>query len=145
MYRYAFGCFNCTLTFPPDYPFNPPVMTFTDKLWHPNVYPNGAVCISILHKGEDPSGYEKSSERWSPVLSIGKILLSVVSMLAQPNDNSPANVDAVRRARLCSNYSSSSSSSCSSTSSSSSSCSASASCSASSSSSSASSSSAASS
>ena len=47
------------------------------------VYPDGRVCISILHTpGEDPLGYEKSSERWSPVQSIEKILLSVVSMLA---------------------------------------------------------------
>jgi len=39
-------------------------------------------------------GYESSSERWSPVQSIEKILLSVVSMLAEPNDESSANVDA---------------------------------------------------
>ena len=94
-YRYAFGCFTCELRFPSDYPINPPVMTFTNKLWHPNVYPDGKVCISILHKDDDPTGYEKRSERWTPVLSIGKVLLSVMSMLAQPNDESPANVDAV--------------------------------------------------
>ena len=59
------------------------------------VYPSGLVCISILHApGEDPLGYERESERWSPVQSVEKILLSVVSMLAEPNDESPANVDA---------------------------------------------------
>lgn len=47
------------------------------------VYPDGRVCISILHPpGDDPNQYESSSERWSPVQSIEKILLSVVSMLA---------------------------------------------------------------
>ena len=47
------------------------------------VYPDGRVCISILHApGDDPMGYESSSERWSPVQSVEKILLSVVSMLA---------------------------------------------------------------
>lgn len=47
------------------------------------VYPDGRVCISILHTpGEDPLGYESPAERWSPVQSIEKILLSVVSMLA---------------------------------------------------------------
>ena len=47
------------------------------------VYPDGRVCISILHTpGEDPLGYESATERWSPVQSIEKILLSVVSMLA---------------------------------------------------------------
>ncbi|OCT61299.1 hypothetical protein XELAEV_18047324mg [Xenopus laevis] len=53
------------------------------------------VCISILHApGDDPMGYESSAERWSPVQSVEKILLSVVSMLAEPNDESGANVDA---------------------------------------------------
>jgi len=47
------------------------------------VYTDGWVCISILHTpGEDPLGYESPAERWSPVQSIEKILLSVVSMLA---------------------------------------------------------------
>lgn len=41
------------------------------------------MCISILHApGDDPMGYESSAERWSPVQSVEKILLSVVSMLA---------------------------------------------------------------
>lgn len=70
----------------------------------------------ILHApGDDPLGYELSAERWSPVQSVEKILLSVVSMLAgksyrfsfeliclkisvfsflEPNDESGANVDA---------------------------------------------------
>jgi ubiquitin-protein ligase len=47
------------------------------------VYADGRVCISILHApGDDPMGYESSAERWSPVQSVEKILLSVVSMLA---------------------------------------------------------------
>lgn len=41
-------------------------------------------------------GYELSAERWSPVQSVEKILLSVVSMLAEPNDESGANVDAAK-------------------------------------------------
>ena len=47
------------------------------------VYPDGRVCISILHTpGDDPMGYELPIERWSPVQSVEKVLLSVVSMLA---------------------------------------------------------------
>ena len=62
------------------------------------VYPDGRVCISILHTpGDDPLGYETAAERWSPVQSIEKILLSVVSMMAEPNDESGANVDACVR------------------------------------------------
>ena len=49
----------------------------------PPVYPDGNVCISILHTpGEDPLMYEQASERWSPVQSVEKVLLSVISMLA---------------------------------------------------------------
>jgi ubiquitin-conjugating enzyme E2 G2 len=40
--------------------------------------------------------YESSDERWSPVQSVEKILISVVSMLAEPNDESPANLDAAK-------------------------------------------------
>ena len=55
------------------------------------VYSDGRVCISILHApGDDPMGYESSAERWSPVQSVEKILLSVVSMLAgEPYLTSP--------------------------------------------------------
>lgn len=61
------------------------------------VFADGKVCISILHApGNDPMGYELSAERWSPVQSVEKILLSVVSMLAEPNDESGANVDAAK-------------------------------------------------
>ena len=67
---------------------------FKSDLFHPNIYADGRVsftsaplfastiqnfqvCISILHPpGADPLGYESSSERWSPVQSIEKILLS---------------------------------------------------------------------
>lgn len=56
---------------------------FAHLITHCAVYPDGRVCISILHTpGEDPLGYESATERWSPVQSIEKILLSVVSMLA---------------------------------------------------------------
>lgn len=61
------------------------------------VYDNGEVCISILHPPEeDKYGYESASERWSPVQSPETILLSVISMLSSPNDESPANVDAAK-------------------------------------------------
>uniref|UniRef100_A0A3P8SUC7 Ubiquitin-conjugating enzyme E2G 2 (UBC7 homolog, yeast) n=1 Tax=Amphiprion percula TaxID=161767 RepID=A0A3P8SUC7_AMPPE len=89
------GCFLPFLSFPSDYPLSPPKMRFTCDMFHPNIYPDGRVCISILHApGDDPMGYESSAERWSPVQSVEKILLSVVSMLAEPNDESGANVDA---------------------------------------------------
>uniref|UniRef100_A0A0N5ASQ7 Ubiquitin-conjugating enzyme E2 G2 n=1 Tax=Syphacia muris TaxID=451379 RepID=A0A0N5ASQ7_9BILA len=91
------GVFPAKITFPQDYPLSPPKMQFTCDLFHPNIYPDGRVCISILHApGDDPTGYESSAERWSPVQSVEKILLSVVSMLAEPNDESAANVNAAK-------------------------------------------------
>ncbi|EGV98048.1 Ubiquitin-conjugating enzyme E2 G2, partial [Cricetulus griseus] len=77
---FEFGVFPAILSFPLDYPLSPPKMRFTCEMFHPN--------------SDDPMGYESSAERWSPVQSVEKILLSVVSMLAEPNDESGANVDA---------------------------------------------------
>lgn len=56
---------------------------------------NGEVCISILHEpGEDKYGYERPEERWLPIHTVETIMISVISMLADPNGDSPANVDA---------------------------------------------------
>ncbi|KAN0063022.1 ubiquitin conjugating enzyme Ubc7/UbcP3 [Thecaphora frezii] len=94
------GVFAARLSFPPSYPLEPPTMRFDPPIFHPNVYADGLVCISILHApGDDPNMYESSSERWSPVQSIEKILLSVLSMLAEPNVESGANIDACKMYR----------------------------------------------
>ncbi|KAH8114845.1 ubiquitin-conjugating enzyme [Phellopilus nigrolimitatus] len=88
------GVFAAKLTFPDDYPLSPFKMKFEPPLFHPNVYSDGTVCISILHTpGDDPTHYEQASERWSPVQSVEKVILSVVSMLAEPNLESGANID----------------------------------------------------
>ncbi|KAJ3891449.1 ubiquitin-conjugating enzyme/RWD-like protein [Lentinula edodes] len=80
--------------FPSDYPLSPFKMKFEPPLFHPNIYPDGNVCISILHTpGDDPTMYEQASERWSPVQSVEKVILSVISMLAEPNLESGANID----------------------------------------------------
>ena len=61
---------------------------------------NGDVCISILHEpGDDKWGYEKACERWLPIHTVETIMISVISMLADPNDQSPANVDAAKEWR----------------------------------------------
>ena len=97
---YEGGIFEAKLIFPRDYPLSPPKMIFTSKMWHPNIFPSGEVCISILHAaGEDPNHYESIHERWSPAQSVEKILISVMSMLAEPNDESPANVEAAKMFR----------------------------------------------
>ncbi|CAB50972.1 Ubiquitin conjugating enzyme Ubc15 [Schizosaccharomyces pombe] len=97
---YEGGFFHATLSFPQDYPLMPPKMKFTTEIWHPNVHPNGEVCISILHPpGDDKYGYEDAGERWLPVHSPETILISVISMLSSPNDESPANIDAAKEFR----------------------------------------------
>ncbi|EGD72467.1 ubiquitin-conjugating enzyme [Salpingoeca rosetta] len=92
---YAGGYFKARLDFPDTYPFNPPNMRFTSRIWHPNVFPNGNICISILHSpGTDHLSGERPEERWNPTQTVRTILLSVISILNEPNTSSPANVDA---------------------------------------------------
>jgi len=94
---YEGGMFPCSLRFPTEYPNKPPVMKFlTPGFWHPNVYPDGKVCVSILHEAKEDqfNQQEKMSEKWRPILGVGAVLLSVQSMLSDPNFESPANIDA---------------------------------------------------
>ena len=93
---YEGGFFKAILTFPDDFPQNPPEMKFITEMWHPNIYKDGRVCISILHSpGVDRFNEQESAEeRWRPVLGVEQILVSVVSMLNEPNCDSPANIDA---------------------------------------------------
>jgi len=86
--------YNGIMEFPKNYPFSPPIINFSSQLYHPNIYKDGKVCISILHEGIDEYGYEDTSERWSPVQTIQTIFLSIISLFHEPNCNSPANVDA---------------------------------------------------
>lgn len=97
---YEDGVYEGVLKFPKDYPLSPPSMRFTSEMWHPNIYKDGRVCISILHQpGDDPMHYESADERWGPLQSIDKVLLSISSMLGDPNVNSPANVEAAKELR----------------------------------------------
>lgn len=94
------GFFKAHLIFPETYPLHPPKLKIISDIWHPNVGKDGTVCISILHEpGDDKYGYEKAHERWSPVHTVETIMVSVISMLADPNDESPANVDAAKNWR----------------------------------------------
>ncbi|KAI6356286.1 hypothetical protein MCOR25_007903 [Pyricularia grisea] len=98
---YGGANFRARLSFPPTYPHLPPSMTFQKPIpFHPNIYDNGVLCISILHPPEeDKFGYEAASERWSPVQTPETILLSVISLFSDLNVESPANVEAARLLR----------------------------------------------
>ncbi|PKS07977.1 hypothetical protein jhhlp_006589 [Lomentospora prolificans] len=84
------------MTFPSDYPYRPPTFRFQKPvIYHPNVYTDGRLCISILHApGEDEMSGEQASERWSPLQGAESVLRSVLLLLDTPEINSPANVDA---------------------------------------------------
>jgi ubiquitin-protein ligase len=101
------GVFKGLMHFPEDYPNSPPKLKFFSDFWHPNgiptediflnfnsVYPDGTVCISILHTPDPMNPEEKAEECWRPIQTVESILVSVCSMLADPNFSSPANVDA---------------------------------------------------
>jgi len=84
------------MKFPNDYPYQPPSFKFlTKNICHPNVYADGNLCISILHKpGEDEQSGELASERWNVLHGVESVLRSVLLLLDDPEINSPANVDA---------------------------------------------------
>jgi ubiquitin-protein ligase len=92
---YEGGIFPCTMVFPQNYPASPPSFAFDmPNFPHPNVFADGKVCISILHDANDSNyDHEPPSERWKPILGVEAILLSVMSLLTEPNTNSPANVE----------------------------------------------------
>jgi ubiquitin-conjugating enzyme E2 R len=84
------------MAFPKDYPYQPPLFKFGIKdMTHPNIYSDGNLCISILHKpGDDAQSGELASERWNVLHGVESVLRSVLLLLDDPEINSPANVDA---------------------------------------------------
>ena len=73
------GIFKLYLEFSEDYPNKPPKVKFLTKLFHPNIYNDGSICLDIL------------KDNWSPVYDISSILTSIQSLLCDPNTKSPAN------------------------------------------------------
>ncbi|KAI9683816.1 MAG: hypothetical protein M1829_004150 [Trizodia sp. TS-e1964] len=83
------------MQFPSNYPYSPPSFKFFRPIFHPNIYPDGNLCISILHApGEDETSGEAANERWSPAQRVESVLLSIISLLDDAEVSSPANVDA---------------------------------------------------
>ena len=76
---YSGGVFFLNIRFPTDYPFKPPKVTFTTRIYHCNINSNGSICLDILQHA------------WSPVYDVSSILTSIQSLLTDPNVNSPAN------------------------------------------------------
>uniref|UniRef100_A0A914BW11 UBC core domain-containing protein n=1 Tax=Acrobeloides nanus TaxID=290746 RepID=A0A914BW11_9BILA len=78
------GLYKLRMIFKDDFPSTPPKCRFEPPLFHPNVYPSGTVCLSLLDEGKD----------WKPAITIKQLLLGIQDLLDAPNQEDPAQADA---------------------------------------------------
>nr|XP_012220228.1 PREDICTED: uncharacterized protein LOC105671001 [Linepithema humile] len=78
------GLYKLRMIFKDDYPSSPPKCKFEPPLFHPNVYPSGTVCLSLLDEEKD----------WRPAITIKQILLGIQDLLNEPNVKDPAQAEA---------------------------------------------------
>jgi ubiquitin-protein ligase len=82
---YQDGIYELEINIPNNYPLSPPKIKFITKMYHPNVYQNGNICVDILRE-----------DQWSPSLKISTALLSIRSLFTDPDPTSAANPEAGR-------------------------------------------------
>lgn len=72
------------MLFKDDFPSTPPKCRFEPPLFHPNVYPSGTVCLSLLDENKD----------WKPSITIKQLLIGIQELLNNPNPDDPAQAEA---------------------------------------------------
>ncbi|KAG8189006.1 hypothetical protein JTE90_019016 [Oedothorax gibbosus] len=80
------GSYKLRITFTDDYPATPPKCRFVPPVFHPNVFSDGHVCLSILDEDKD----------WIPSMTIKEILLGIQDLLNEPNIKDPAQAEAYK-------------------------------------------------
>ncbi|KDN44736.1 ubiquitin-conjugating enzyme 9 [Tilletiaria anomala UBC 951] len=83
---WAGGVYKLQMTFPNEYPAKPPKCKFVPPLFHPNVFPSGTICLSILDEDKG----------WKPAITIKQLLLGIQALLTEPNNDDPAQDEAYR-------------------------------------------------
>ncbi|CAL8103395.1 unnamed protein product [Orchesella dallaii] len=78
------GCFRLRLEFPLNYPQKCPTVWFYSRMFHPNVYQNGKICLDILEE----------ESKWDSAFDAAGVLCAIQAMLGDPNPESPANSEA---------------------------------------------------
>lgn len=78
------GVYKVRMEFSEEYPSKPPKCKFVPPLFHPNVYPSGTICLSILNE----------EEGWRPAITVKQMVLGIQDLLDSPNVHSPAQSDA---------------------------------------------------
>lgn len=79
---YEGGIFNLKIYIPKEYPYVPPKVQYATKIFHPNIHENGDICLDIL------------KSHWSPAYNLTQVMLSIVSLMSDPNPDDPLNTDA---------------------------------------------------
>ena len=94
---WAGGRFTVSITLPTNYPHSPPKIRFTSPMFHPNVYDKGTEAVTELGIGAHGPGdicVDILDKAWTPAMSINAALVSIRSLLDDPNIDSPANIAA---------------------------------------------------